>query len=103
MNHEATKPRSGLVASKIASCVRVVVVHFFRLRRRYHFGMTVKVNGEEKDLPDGTTLRELVTSFKLTPEKVAIELNRRLVRSEKYDTPLKNGDEVEIVTFVGGG
>jgi len=31
------------------------------------------------------------------------ELNRRLVRAEKYDQPLKEGDEVEIVTFVGGG
>jgi thiamine biosynthesis protein ThiS len=39
----------------------------------------------------------------LTPEKVAIELNRRLLRGEKYDTALKEGDEVEIVTFVGGG
>jgi len=34
---------------------------------------------------------------------VAIELNRRLVRSEKYDTALSPGDEIEIVTFVGGG
>ena len=69
----------------------------------YHFAMLLKVNGDEKELPEGTTLRQLVTSFKLAPEKVAIELNRRLVRSEKYDTPLKDGDEVEIVTFVGGG
>ena len=65
--------------------------------------MRVKVNGEEKEFEEGTTLRQLVTSFKLTPEKVAIELNRRLVRSDKYDAPLKQGDEVEIVTFVGGG
>ena len=65
--------------------------------------MTVKVNGDPRDLPDGETLRALVARFQLTPEKVAIELNRRLVRSEKYDTPLKDGDEVEIVTFVGGG
>jgi thiamine biosynthesis protein ThiS len=41
--------------------------------------------------------------FNLIPEKVAIELNRRLVRSDKYDTILKPGDEIEIVTFVGGG
>lgn len=65
--------------------------------------MKVKVNGDPRDLPDGTTLRALAAQFKLTPEKVAIELNRRLVRAEKYDTPLKEGDEVEIVTFVGGG
>lgn len=65
--------------------------------------MTVTVNGEPQDLPDGETLRALVARHKLTPEKVAIELNRRLVRSDKYDQPLKPGDAVEIVTFVGGG
>ena len=65
--------------------------------------ITITVNGESRELEEGTTLRALVGQFKLTPEKVAIELNRRLVRSAKYDTPLKTGDEVEIVTFVGGG
>jgi sulfur carrier protein len=65
--------------------------------------MTVKVNGEARDLPDGETLRALVARYTLTPEKVALELNRRLVRAEKYDTVLNEGDEVEIVTFVGGG
>jgi thiamine biosynthesis protein ThiS len=65
--------------------------------------ITITVNGEARELQDGTTLRALVAQFNLTPEKVAIELNRRLVRSEKYDTPLATGDEVEIVTFVGGG
>jgi thiamine biosynthesis protein ThiS len=65
--------------------------------------MQVKVNGDERDLPDGETVRALVTRYNLTPEKVAVELNRRLLRGDKYDTPLKNGDEVEIVTFVGGG
>lgn len=65
--------------------------------------MQLKINGEDRDLPDGLTLRSLVTQFNLIPEKVAIELNRRLVRSDKYDTILKPGDEIEIVTFVGGG
>ena len=65
--------------------------------------MTVTVNGESRELPDGETIRALVARYNLKPEKVAIELNRRLVRGEKYDTPLKNGDAVEIVTFVGGG
>jgi sulfur carrier protein len=63
----------------------------------------VKVNGESRDLPDGETVRALITRHNLTPDKVAIELNRRLLRGDKYDTPLKDGDEVEIVTFVGGG
>jgi sulfur carrier protein len=65
--------------------------------------MTVTVNGEPRELPEGETLRALVARFNLVPEKVAIEWNRRLARVEKYDLPLKDGDEVEIVTFVGGG
>jgi sulfur carrier protein len=66
-------------------------------------GMKIIVNGEPKDLPPGTTLRQLVEQFNLKPEKVAIELNRRLARAEKYDQALNDGDVVEIVTFVGGG
>jgi sulfur carrier protein len=65
--------------------------------------MKMKVNGDEREVPDGTTIRALVEQFQLVPEKVAIELNRRLIRADKYDTSLQSGDEVEIVTFVGGG
>jgi thiamine biosynthesis protein ThiS len=65
--------------------------------------MNITVNGEPRDLPTGETVRALVARYNLTPEKVAIELNRRLLRSEKYDTALQDGDEIEIVTFVGGG
>jgi thiamine biosynthesis protein ThiS len=65
--------------------------------------MNITVNGESRDLPEGETIRALVLRYNLSPEKVAIELNRRLLRSEKYDVALKQGDEVEIVTFVGGG
>jgi thiamine biosynthesis protein ThiS len=61
------------------------------------------VNGQKREVPAGTTLRSLVESLKLSPDKVAIELNRRLARPEKLDQPLSAGDEVEIVTFVGGG
>ncbi len=65
--------------------------------------MRIKVNGQDYDLPDGGDIHALLAAHKLTPDKVAVELNRRLVQSSKYDTPLKSGDEVEIVTFVGGG
>ena len=61
------------------------------------------MNGQDRDVPEGQTLRALVESHQLKPEKVAIELNRRIVRAERYDAPLCDGDEVEIVTFVGGG
>ncbi len=65
--------------------------------------MTVKVNGQDRDVADGTTVLVLIEQHNLAPQKGAVELNRRLLRTEKYDTVLKAGDEVEIVTFVGGG
>ena len=67
------------------------------------YPMTITVNGNEQDTTDGTTVTDLIAQHQLTPQKVAIELNKRLLRTEKYDTVLKAGDEVEIVTFVGGG
>ena len=65
--------------------------------------MTITVNGQPRDVADGTTVAQLIEQNQLTPQKVAVELNRRLIRAEKYDTVLSAGDEVEIVTFVGGG
>ena len=65
--------------------------------------MTITLNGNPRELPDETTIHGLLEILKLAPEKVAVELNRRLTRSEKYDTPLRPGDVVEVVTFVGGG
>ena len=61
------------------------------------------VNGQPKDVPSGTTIAQLITLHQLTPDKVAVELNRRLVRAPAYGTVLKENDEVELVTFVGGG
>ena len=65
--------------------------------------MKVTVNGDLRDLSDGTTVVALLEQLKLLPRSVAVELNRRLLRSEKYGTVLNDGDAVEIVTFVGGG
>ncbi len=65
--------------------------------------MTIKVNGVDREVPDGANILTLLADAKLKPQTVAVEVNRRLLRTEKYDQPLKAGDEVEIVTFVGGG
>jgi thiamine biosynthesis protein ThiS len=65
--------------------------------------MTVIVNGEPRSLADGATIDALLADMKLTPDKVAVELNRKLVRGANYGAALKEGDVVEVVTFVGGG
>ena len=65
--------------------------------------MTITLNGTPKEVPDTATILTLLTNAKLSPQKVAVELNKRLLRTERYADPLKDGDELEIVTFVGGG
>jgi thiamine biosynthesis protein ThiS len=65
--------------------------------------MRIKLNGVEHEVEAGADINALLGQCHLTPDKVAVELNRRLLRTEKYATPLNEGDEVEIVTFVGGG
>ncbi len=66
--------------------------------------MRIRINGEDRDLPDAASVAELVAAFQLTPERVAIEVNERLVRRAVYaETRLQPGDRIEIVTLVGGG
>lgn len=65
--------------------------------------MIVIVNGQKRELAPDTTVNALLAQSNLTPDKVAVELNRRLLKSDKYDTVLKENDEIELVTFVGGG
>jgi thiamine biosynthesis protein ThiS len=65
--------------------------------------LTLILNGQPLQRPTGETIASLLAFRRLDPMKVAVELNKRLVRSSKYDTPLNDGDAIEIVTFVGGG
>ena len=66
--------------------------------------MQLVVNGDPRTLDGVSTVADLVREFDLTPERVAVEVNEQLVRRANYgQTPLKDGDRVEIVTLVGGG
>ena len=66
--------------------------------------MRVELNGEPKELNEGTTLSTLIEQLSLAPERVAVELNRDVVRRADWpSTRLSDGDRVEIVHFVGGG
>ncbi len=66
--------------------------------------MQLSINGEQKTLDDGATVADIVRFFDLTPQRVAVELNEKLVRRTHYaQTRLSAGDRVEIVTLVGGG
>ena len=66
--------------------------------------MLIEVNGEKRVVPASISLSELITHLKLAPERLAVELNQRVVRRVEWpETLLKEGDRVEIVHFVGGG
>ncbi len=66
--------------------------------------MRLTVNDQPTDLPDGATIAVLLERLALPGTRVAIEVNRRLVRrTEHADTRLSDGDVVEVVTLVGGG
>ena len=66
--------------------------------------MRITVNGESKDVPEGTTLEALIRLLALAPERLAVEFNREVLRRALWDsTTLSEGDRVEIVHFVGGG
>lgn len=64
----------------------------------------IEVNGEKRQVPEGTTVAGLVESLGLRPEVVAVERNAQLVRrAERGTTELRAGDRIEVVTLVGGG
>jgi len=64
----------------------------------------ILVNGEARELAGGSTVADCVASLGLRPEQVAVERNRELVpRPLHATTPLAEGDELEVVTLVGGG
>lgn len=66
--------------------------------------MNLRINGEDREVADNVSLKELVTQLDLTPERIAIELNQHVVRRADWpSTVLKENDQVEIVHFVGGG
>lgn len=65
---------------------------------------TIVLNGEPHPVDEETTVAALVTALGLAPQQVAVEKNREIVpRSAYTQTCLRDGDRLEIVTFVGGG
>ena len=66
--------------------------------------MKVFVNGDEKDFDSAISLAALIDQLELPATRIAIELNREVVRRSDWGaTMLKDDDRIEIVHFVGGG
>ena len=71
--------------------------------------MNLHINGEARTFADPApaatfTLAALIESLAMKSDRVAVELNRDIVPRDRWpQTPLKDGDRLEIVHFVGGG
>lgn len=66
--------------------------------------MKVSVNGEMHELTAASTVEDLLVALKLQDAPCAVELNRSVVpKADHANTPLGEGDVLEVVTLVGGG
>jgi thiamine biosynthesis protein ThiS len=66
--------------------------------------MTLSINGESREFPDGLTVASLIAHLGMKTDRVAVEVNLEIVPRTNWEaTLLKSGDKLEIVHFVGGG
>ena len=64
----------------------------------------VRVNGEERRFDGTTSISAMLEELAVRPDGVAVEINRQIIpRGRHGEHVLEDGDEIEIVTFVGGG
>tara|TARA_B100001121_G_C18445751_1_gene506023 strand:- start:43 stop:261 length:219 start_codon:yes stop_codon:yes gene_type:complete len=64
----------------------------------------INLNGKTLSLNKGTSVYKVVRKIKLKPNKIAIELNRKIINKKNMNKIfLKNKDKIEIVHFIGGG
>ena len=66
--------------------------------------MKITLNGEPFEIAGPITLRQLLTALDIDPQRVAVEHNLEIVKRKVYNSLIVNeGDQVEVVNFVGGG
>ena len=67
-------------------------------------GLRLRINGEDRILSGPMTVAELLAHLDVNERQVGVERNKTLVRKYEFSTvQLADGDELEIVSFVGGG
>jgi sulfur carrier protein len=67
--------------------------------------LQIQLNGERTEfLHQELFLSELIQELSLAPQRIAVEVNKQIVRRDEWErTAIKEGDQIEIVHFVGGG
>lgn len=66
--------------------------------------VTIRLNGKTREFRDGHSVRSLLEELELHPGMVVVELNREILDRDRYaEAPVRAGDSIELVHFVGGG
>ena len=66
--------------------------------------ITLVINGESRSIPMVSNVLELIQHLGIFENQIAVELNKNIIRRGDWEkTLVGNGDQVEIVQFVGGG
>jgi sulfur carrier protein len=66
--------------------------------------ITIRLNGDPRQVEDGLTVAALLQQLDIRPQRVVVEHNMRILRIEDFDSaPIAEGDELEVLQFVGGG
>ncbi len=66
--------------------------------------MTIQVNGETRNVPDRSTVADLLRHLELVADRVAVEVNLEILDRETFaGRELREGDRIEVLSFIGGG
>jgi thiamine biosynthesis protein ThiS len=66
--------------------------------------VTIQLNGDPYELPAPVSISDLLTRLEIDPRRVAVERNFAVIKRDQYGTTaIEQGDQIEIVNFVGGG
>jgi thiamine biosynthesis protein ThiS len=66
--------------------------------------LTITLNGEPYEIPGSTTVSGLLDRLRIDPRRVAVEHNLKILKRASFEAvEIHEGDQVEVVNFVGGG
>lgn len=74
------------------------------MRNAVQATVRIQVNGEARSAKEGVTVADLLLELDIRPDRVAVELNLEILDRQEFERrELREGDRVEIISFIGGG
>lgn len=66
--------------------------------------MQIRVNGNNSEIEPGMSIKQYLSKLQIDSAGVVVEINQKIVKKNEWETiEVKNGDVVELISFVGGG